>query len=492
MRKTIDIIAALKDPRLINDPEISPAQETLLRSIYGLPLASEEQLEIFRRATGRDAYVPRVFRDASVLSGRRGGKTVKICANLAVHEACIAKHPIPVGERGVVVVIAPVEKQARITFNVVRSKIERSPTLSRLVLNIRAGQTESLIELSNSVDISVAAANSKHVRGANYVAGILEEAAFFRDSETGTYNLAEIIRAIRPGMLTLPDSKLVRVSSPWAKFGPMYDDFRFRDERPDTLCWKLPSWEMNPALSAEELESERKRDLDYFTREYGCEFVEAEEALIPSVDVDEAIRVGVREVPPNQSIRYFAAVDASGLGGRDRFAFMIGHAAVKGNAGVGLSLDCVRSWSRDSVTRVLDEIAVVGRSYRIHSITCDQFAFSYLKELFRQRQLEAVQMPFTVRSKGEIFLKLKADFVQRRIQMLDIPQLRRELVFLEARRTGGGNLSISGARNEHDDLACCLALLNHAADTQRSSAGFGFLAVGGSGGALTPGSSLLR
>jgi hypothetical protein len=485
MPRSIDIIAAIRDPRLINDPEVSPAQETLLRAIDGLPLIGDEQLDIFRRATGRAEYQPQAFRDASILSGRRGGKTVKICANVAVKEACIAKHPIPAGERGVVVVIAPVEKQARITFGIIRSKIDRSPTLSKLVTNIRAGQTESEIQLSNSVDIVVSAANAKHVRGANYICAILEEAAFFRDSETGAYNLGEIIKAIRPGMLTLPDSKLIRVSSPWAKFGPMYDDFRLRDDRPQTMSWKLPSWEMNPSLPEDELKLERERDPDYFAREYGCEFAEAEEALIPAADVDAAIRVGVRETPPTPSNRYYAAIDASGLGGRDRFAFMIGHAAVKGNSGPGLSLNAVRYWSRDSVARVLEEIAILARSYRVHSITCDQFGFSYLKELLKQRGLEAVQMPFTVRSKGEIFIKLKTDFVQRRIQLLDHSQLRRELVFLEARRTGSGNVSISGARNEYDDLACCLALLNHAVDAQRSSGGFGFLITSGPGGAGT-------
>lgn len=481
MRKSIDIITAIKDPRLVGD-EISQAQETLLRSIYGLPLIGAEQDAIFQRATARTEYIPRAFRDISVLAGRRSGKTTKICANTAVFEACIAKHPIPARERGVVAVVAPVEKQARITFGVIRSKIEESPTLSKLVQNVRSGQSESLIELSNSIDISVSAANSKHVRGANYICAILEEAAFFRDSETGSYNLGEIIKAIRPGMLTLPDSKLIRVSSPWAKFGPMWDDYRLRGDRPDTLCWKLPSWEMNPALPAEDLEKEKLRDPEYFEREFGCEFCESEEALIPPADVDAAIRVGIRENAPDQSSQYFAAVDASGLGGRDRFAFMIGHAAVKGQAGIGLKLDCVRFWSRDSVTRVLDEISVLAKSYRVSRITMDQFGFSYLQELFRQRHIEAVQMPFSVRSKGEIFLKLKTDFVQLRIQLLDIPQLRRELVFLEARRTGGGNMTISGGR-EHDDLACCLALLNHAADASRSGGGFGVLVQGRVGSA---------
>ena len=209
---TISIVDALQDARLIGDQVISTAQAALLKAVYGLALSAAE-LGIFQRATGCSEYVRRMYRDISVLAGRRSGKTSKICSNIAVFESCIAAHPLPPTERGIVLVAGPVEKQARITFGIILAKIENSPTLSRLIQNIRAGQSESEIQLSNGIDISVVAAHAKHVRGSNVVCAILEEGCFFRDSDTGVYNLAEVIAAIRPGMLTIPDSKLVRVST---------------------------------------------------------------------------------------------------------------------------------------------------------------------------------------------------------------------------------------------------------------------------------------
>lgn len=482
MSKTVGIIRAIEDPRLIGGGPISTAQETLLRAIYGLKLDAE-QTEIFKRATGRSEYTPRVYRDISALAGRRSGKSTRIAANLAIYEAAITPHSIPATERASVVIIAPTEKQARQTFGVILAKMQASPTLSKLIANVRSGQSESEIALCNRIDIAVISANARYVRGGNVICVILEEGCFFRDSETGAYNLAEIMRAIIPAMLTFPDAKLIRVSSPWAKSGPMWDDYRLRDERPETLQWKLPSWEMNPALPQSELDKERVRDEAYFLREFGCEFVDAIEAFLPSADVDVAIRAGVREVPAVQTVKYFASCDASGLGGRDRFCFMVGHLAVKGSATAGLSLDCIRSWSKQNVSTVLDEISLLLRAYRASEIVGDQFGAAFLGELFRERGISMRTLPFTVRSKGDVFLGLKTDLAQRRIQLLDNPQLRHELVFLECRRTSGGHFSIAAPRSEHDDAACCLALLNYSvresASTDRDC--FAYLSIGGVG-----------
>lgn len=117
MRKSaaVDIVRAIGDSRLIGGGPISDAQETLLRAIYGLKL-NAEQIEIFKRATGRSDYAPRVYRDISALCGRRAGKSTRIAANLAIYEAAITPHSIPLTERASVVIIAPTEKQARQTL----------------------------------------------------------------------------------------------------------------------------------------------------------------------------------------------------------------------------------------------------------------------------------------------------------------------------------------------------------------------------------------
>src|SRR5947209_8645207 len=91
-KMTTDIIRAVTDPRIIGDT-LSPAQEALLRLIYGLPL-SPEQLDIAREATGRqDCDQPRSYKTALVVAGRRSGKSSRIAANFVVNAACVNRHP---------------------------------------------------------------------------------------------------------------------------------------------------------------------------------------------------------------------------------------------------------------------------------------------------------------------------------------------------------------------------------------------------------------
>ena len=50
------IVEFVTDPQLLG-LSVSPAQRTLLKSIYGLAL-DEEEFHIFRQCTGRDTYKP--------------------------------------------------------------------------------------------------------------------------------------------------------------------------------------------------------------------------------------------------------------------------------------------------------------------------------------------------------------------------------------------------------------------------------------------------
>jgi hypothetical protein len=67
-----DIIEFVTDAQLLG-LTISPAQETLLRGIYGLPLRNADQLDLWRRCTGREIYPGRPFSEATIIAGARAG-----------------------------------------------------------------------------------------------------------------------------------------------------------------------------------------------------------------------------------------------------------------------------------------------------------------------------------------------------------------------------------------------------------------------------------
>jgi len=84
--KELNILEFVTDLDLLKGSELSLAQRTILKTIYGLELDLAE-LDIYRRGTGRKIYEPSEHNEATVIVGRRGGKTSRIGAIVPVYEA---------------------------------------------------------------------------------------------------------------------------------------------------------------------------------------------------------------------------------------------------------------------------------------------------------------------------------------------------------------------------------------------------------------------
>jgi hypothetical protein len=83
-----------------------------LKVMFGLPM-SEADLATFRTCTGRDQPSPEGYLEATLVIGRRGGKSL-VLALIAAYLACFRDWTpyLAPGERGHIVVIAPDKKQA--------------------------------------------------------------------------------------------------------------------------------------------------------------------------------------------------------------------------------------------------------------------------------------------------------------------------------------------------------------------------------------------
>ena len=124
------IIEFVTDPQLLG-LEISPAQETLLRGVYGLPL-SPEQFAIWGACTGRLEYRARPFSEVTVVAGARSGKDSRIAAPILLYEALFGGHEghLAKGERGILPLVAQDAKATRIAFGYVKDYLTRSPILA--------------------------------------------------------------------------------------------------------------------------------------------------------------------------------------------------------------------------------------------------------------------------------------------------------------------------------------------------------------------------
>ena len=135
MRMTVPtIIEFVTDPQLLG-LHLSPAQETLLRSIYGLPLTGE-QLQLWRRCTGRDAYHAHGFAEATILAGARAGKDSRIAAPMVVYEAVFGDHDrhLARGERGVVPLVAQNVRREALTSSIASNPWVTSTAASSIIL----------------------------------------------------------------------------------------------------------------------------------------------------------------------------------------------------------------------------------------------------------------------------------------------------------------------------------------------------------------------
>jgi hypothetical protein len=439
------------------------------------PLANAEQLAIFERATGRK-YQQREYREIMGICGRRSGKSDKIAGNVAIYEACFRRHKLSRGERGFVVVIAVSKRQAQVVQRYILGKLENSPTLSKLIGVVRADE----IELTNGITVAVWPCHFRSIRGLGIICAIGDELAYWQDEETLANPAAEVLRAIRPSMATFPNAKLVKISSPFAKQGPVWDDFQARLDRDDLLVWHLDSKTMNPSLDADFLAAEEVRDPESFQREYLAEFWESASALLPAEKVEACVVPSRISLGPANGNSYVAALDAAFKG--DLFTFCIGHRTKENRVAINLLMAWQGTPTKPVQLRtVLDSIAQTLKLFRLSTISGDQFCSEPVRQALAERGVTFNEFVFSSGSKMEIYSTLRTLVIEKQIELLDDPATTKELKKLEAVAAPGGKLRIGAPEhgNVHDDRATVVALVSHLALSVRQSTSPGFLICNG-------------
>ncbi len=448
------ILETITDERLIGDT-VSPAQAVALKVLYGEPLTDDE-LVIYRVATDREAYAPREYREALYCCGRRSGKSSKLAGNVAIFEAVFRKHNLARGERGHVVVIASTQRQASVEFNYILARLEGSPTLRRLIQGeARADE----VDLTNGITIAVWPCNFRSIRGLSIVCCIASEIAFWRDVQSGANPASEVLKAIRPAMATFPTAKLVKITSPYAKQGVVWEDFQARHKRDDLLVWRLDSASMNPSLDRDFLAAEERRDPDYFRREYLAEFWESASCYLPPEMVDAAVVPGRHEMLPNAHAFYTAALD-SGFRG-DNFAFAVVFRTTE-NRIIQAALRCWRG-SRSkpvNLAATIEEIVSILRQFGITRIAGDQHCAEPIRQALAAQGIDFVQRT-TLGNRSQCFNTFRTLVTSGQIELLDDPAQTAELKSLEQIVTASGSVRVEASGSGHDDRAVALALAAH-------------------------------
>lgn len=415
-----------------------------LAALFGLEI-TEEQAAIFREHTARSVLPSESAREAWVIVGRRGGKSL-VAALVAVFLACFKDYSnlLAPGEAATVMLIAADRRQARVVMRYITGFIDLVPMLSALVVN----RTKESIELSNRVVIEVHTCSFRAVRGYTLAAVVSDEIAFWRSEESANPD-TEIIAAVRPGLATIPGSLLLCISSPYARRGALWQAYQkhYGKDGDPVLVWQADSLSMNPSIDPSIIEQAIEEDEPSADAEWGAQFRRDIESYISKEAVDAVVEPGRRELAYNSEFRYVGFVDAAGGSGGDSYAAAIAHKTSEGLA----VLDAVREWrppfSPEQATR---EAAELMAAYRLTEASADRYAGDWPVEQFRKH---GITIKPAEKAKSDLYKELLGPLNSGKVELLDHPKLIAQLCGLERRTARGGKDSIDHAPNSHDDIA---------------------------------------
>ncbi len=439
------LVEAMSDPLILGRGFDGPSWEPwkdVARVLGGGDAPRNEDL--VRRCTGGRPLPTDPVREAFLICGRRAGKSY-FTAALATHQACLERYVLKPGEMGTLMVLAADRKQARVLMRYIKANFQNSELLSHMI----ARDTQTEIELSNGITIEITTANYRTLRGYTVVGAICDELAFWRSEDSSNPD-TEVLNALRPAMATVPNARLLCISSPYSRRGELWKAYQ-RDfgKDGDVLVWQAASTVMNPQLPQSIIDAAYQKDPVSAAAEYGAEFRgDLETFLIPEA-VEACVTAGLRERPAAQGVAYHAFLDFAGGSGNDSATLAIAHA--EGDTQV---LDVVREIRPPfSPQLACEEFAATLHLYGVSAATSDKWGGQFPVEQMRKF---GVRLEPSARPKSDLYLALLPLVNSGAVALLDHARLLAQLVGLE-RRTGRGRDHVDHAPGAHDDVANAVA-----------------------------------
>lgn len=442
----VTIIDAMTDPKLFGDQfggDSFMAWRALMAGFHGLDL-TDDDLDTFKTLTERQTAPQDAFAELWLAVGRRGGKS-HVAALLAVFLSCFFDYRdrLAPGEVATVMVIAADRKQARAVMRYVSGLVNGNPMTARMVQRENSEQ----IELNNRAVIEITTASHRSVRGYTLAAVICDEIAFWHSD--GANPDREIIGALRPALATL-GGKLVALSSPYAKRGVLWDQFKrsFGDDKEGrVLVARAPTLTMNPTLDPAIVDRALAEDREAARAEYLAEFRGDIATFLDADLIAECTRPKPLELPPVRGVEYTAFVDPAG-GGADEFTLCIAHA----EQGTTV-IDAVRG-RRGSPADIVVEYSALLKKYGINEVRGDRYAGRWPRDEFLRF---GIRYGVSDLDRSGLYLEFLAALNSGRVELPPCEIVQRQLVGLERRTSRSGRDSIDHPPGGHDDRANAIA-----------------------------------
>lgn len=434
-----DLLDSFDDPSIFGEHFQDPswnAWRALTTALARRPLAPSQR-SLFEACTGsRTPLGTDVLKELVLVCGRRAGKS-RYCAFLACYFASKDYAPyLAAGEIATVAILASDRKQARAIFRFILGFLKTSPLLAGFVDD--EGQEQ--LSLRNRVRIEISTATFRGTRGYTYAAVLCDEIAIWL-SDTSLNPDVEILRAIRPGMLTIPGAMLILASSTYAKSGELWRTYQknFGRDNPRVLVWQADTQTMNPKADPEEIASAYVDDPQAAMAEYGAVFRDDLIGYISQETLEAITQRGRLGLSRRTGVQYFGFCDPSG-GVNDSMTMAVGH--------------------RDDNTAVLDQLleirppfnpdhartqcAALCRDYGITRLIADKYAAEWPVARFNEHgiALDQCAMP-----RSDLYLNFLSLANSGRVELLDHGRLLSQFAGLQRRAGRSGKDSAAAFHN---------------------------------------------
>jgi hypothetical protein len=451
LNTAVSLRRAISDPELLGGILGGPtwiAWRVLLIAAMGEALTDDERV-LFTQLTGRAREPGQRVDELVGVIGRRGGKSRAVAALAAyLGGLCDWTGVLAKGETGVLLCIAPDQRQARITLDYATAAFEATPLMRQLI----ASRTNDALELTNGITIEVRSASFRRLRGPTYIGVVCDEAGFYFSDESSANSDAEILNAVRPGLATT-GGLLALISSPHAKRGELWQAFKrdFGAEGdPMVLVAQGASRLFNPSLPEAVVTRALQRDEAAARAEFLGLFRDDLAGFISRELVEAAVDRGVYVRPPLSGVNYFCAADPSG-GLHDSFTAAIAHAE-----GENVVLDAVLEKKAPfNPSEVVLEVVALMRNYRCSTITGDRYSAMWVVESFAK---EGVTYVHSDRNRSEIYLDALPLFTAGRTRLIENLRMISQFAGLERRISPVGRDRVDHSPGGFDDVANSVAL----------------------------------
>lgn len=432
--------------------------------------STEESRQLALRIFGAVEAIPAEARSVvNAVCGRGAGKSYTLIA-LRLLWGALARDlsGLARGEVGYAPIVAPQLKLARQTLNFIRGALA-DPRLSPMV--VAEAKDDIVIQRPDGrrVSFSCLAAGraGAALRGKSFTDAAFEEAAFFRDEDTGVVNDAELFNAVSPRIL--PGGQIILVSSPWAEVGLFYDLHKENWGHPTAaIAAHAPTLVLNDNEKTREMVArEQVRDPDNASREYGAEFLgSGAQQFFESGAVDAAVSAELI-VPRKALPGEFVTVGADFGFRSDSSAVVVVHRSVDGeHYWVGDVLELRPQEGKPlKPSATVQRFAQLVKGHGAGYVMADQHYRETIAEHLAAEELGFLDAPAGSLA-ADPFVRARMLFREGKVHLPDDPRLRSQLKAVVGKALPGGGLRIVQprlAKGGHGDLVSALVLALHQA-----------------------------